>query len=289
LEFVGSNPWPTRRWSHFDIGQPLYPNENVLLHSNNGVQEYFNGIDSSNDPSNDSNFLSSFHSHIPNSMPFLEHDIIEMQQSLSDCYPSLLSPLDEDNVSIQTENNVHSPGDLGDGAESSAPTLAALACQTHDSMNDNESLSEQSTCVASSTCSPKAPTVKEDLSVGSDFSEDCDSAGSGGEEKGYTCDHPGCGKVFRKRFEKKKHVNIKHNHRYICQTCNRAFGVKRDMDRHTADKHPEINPQESIFCPNSDCKRSKMGFKRTRKDNLLRHLRKVHKWDEELIKNTPLA
>jgi uncharacterized C2H2 Zn-finger protein len=121
--------------------------------------------------------------------------------------------------------------------------------------------------------------------------------------KEYPCDHPGCPLVFAKRFEKKsveilsyclhilirrrKHMNIKHSLRYPCpvESCGRLFGVRRDCERHVADKHPHLSPQEQMFCLVEGCKRSRMGFKKTRKDNLLRHMRKVHKWEEEQVRD----
>lgn len=66
-----------------------------------------------------------------------------------------------------------------------------------------------------------------------------------------------------------------HTKPIACQDpgCNERFAENRDMKRHVSVHHRALVPRQTNFCTESGCKYSREGF--GRRDNLLRHLRKV--------------
>ncbi|KAF2664108.1 hypothetical protein BT63DRAFT_101077 [Microthyrium microscopicum] len=98
---------------------------------------------------------------------------------------------------------------------------------------------------------------------------------------------PDCSKSFAKHHQYSKHYNT-HSRPYKCKhvDCDshtKGFAVRRDRDRHEKTRHGPAGSNNELpmdcFCPYSACRRSKKGnggfF--SRRDNLLRHLQRVHK------------
>ncbi|XTI84561.1 hypothetical protein V2W45_1230984, partial [Cenococcum geophilum] len=96
-----------------------------------------------------------------------------------------------------------------------------------------------------------------------------------GEQPPYRCDL--CEEVFEKRHLRNNHRNRKHTRRYKCPVENcqqKAFGLKRDLDRHLTSRHPKQYPCAALKCPYSGCRLANKIF--PREDNLKRHIRTCH-------------
>ena len=65
------------------------------------------------------------------------------------------------------------------------------------------------------------------------------------------------------------HHKKRHEKRHKCSNCTAAFGYRNDLERHRR-QHSQLNTK--FKCPEAGC--SFQGA--TRKDNLLRHIRKLH-------------
>ncbi|XTI93681.1 hypothetical protein V2W45_1214894, partial [Cenococcum geophilum] len=74
-----------------------------------------------------------------------------------------------------------------------------------------------------------------------------------------------------------KHHKTKHLRPFKCSVpgCDqKAFGLKRDLQRHQQSRHQELYPALFfIRCPVPDCLQADKNF---RHDNLLRHIRTLH-------------
>ncbi|QSZ35986.1 hypothetical protein DSL72_007108 [Monilinia vaccinii-corymbosi] len=107
----------------------------------------------------------------------------------------------------------------------------------------------------------------------------------------YTC--PICSKTFSKRFEFKydpplpspnllsianlpsKHTPL-HTLPQTCPLCPHRTARKRDMTRHIAAKHKDVDPSGSKPMEKPTCRLEGCGRVFARKDHMLRHLRKKH-------------
>ena len=100
-----------------------------------------------------------------------------------------------------------------------------------------------------------------------------------------TCSHPTCESkpnppVFSRKCEWTKHMD-KHTRPYVCDLpgCEKisGFTYSGGLRRHQREVHGQHGgPKAPCMCPHKDCKRSTgAGF--SRKENLLEHLRRVHR------------
>lgn len=89
----------------------------------------------------------------------------------------------------------------------------------------------------------------------------------------------------------RKHMD-KHNRPYICEErgCEKILGFTYSggLLRHQREVHRQHGgPKASCMCPHSDCKRSTgTGF--SRRENLIEHLRRVHRDVEDRSGDSPL-
>lgn len=82
-----------------------------------------------------------------------------------------------------------------------------------------------------------------------------------------------CGLIFRTAGLQRIHYNRKHNHRYICQECDKSFGLRKDLERHELSVHQKhLSSTPAHTCPNEGC--ATPGKKFPRKDNWRRHVNK---------------
>ncbi|KAG9192942.1 hypothetical protein G6011_11676 [Alternaria panax] len=82
-----------------------------------------------------------------------------------------------------------------------------------------------------------------------------------------------CQECFDRRCDLNKHINRVHNKRARCpyEGCTQApFGFEADLQRHIAAKH-SVERKAEIKCTAHGCEE-----KFSRKDNMLRHMRKQH-------------
>ncbi|KAF2202787.1 hypothetical protein GQ43DRAFT_439422 [Delitschia confertaspora ATCC 74209] len=101
-------------------------------------------------------------------------------------------------------------------------------------------------------------------------------------ENKMTCKYPECFSriTFERKCEWSKHMD-KHDRPYKCKVkgCEKlqGFTYSGGLLRHEREVHKlHGGTKQSLFCPHSDCKRSSgSGF--TRKENLLEHIRRVHR------------
>jgi uncharacterized Zn-finger protein len=90
----------------------------------------------------------------------------------------------------------------------------------------------------------------------------------------HTCTQ--CGAVFKRMVDLNDHINRKHNRRFHCPICNSAFHLRADLNRHlTIHNNRHSEAIKVHHCPNSACYQS---F--SRKDNLLRHMKRCDKTTE---------
>ncbi|PSN75293.1 hypothetical protein BS50DRAFT_37479 [Corynespora cassiicola Philippines] len=83
------------------------------------------------------------------------------------------------------------------------------------------------------------------------------------------CSH--CAMVFDKEYLLRKHIHRRHTPRYSCSMCNqKPFGLRADLNRHISSRHPDTSSKTLHQCP-------ACGKSFPRKDNLLRHVNKLHK------------
>lgn len=76
----------------------------------------------------------------------------------------------------------------------------------------------------------------------------------------------------------------KHTRPYVCEEigCEKiqGFTYSGGLHRHQREVHHKHGgPKASCLCPHHDCKRSVVGRGFTRKENLVEHLRRVHRGD----------
>lgn len=81
----------------------------------------------------------------------------------------------------------------------------------------------------------------------------------------------------------RKHMD-KHTRPYVCEEIGcekiRGFTYSGGLHRHEREVHHQHGgPKASCLCPHRDCKRSLNGRGFTRKENLVEHLRRVHRGD----------
>lgn len=76
----------------------------------------------------------------------------------------------------------------------------------------------------------------------------------------------------------RSHENRKHNLRYACHLCHKAFGLRTDLERHKVTKHTNElgqKPAKVFKCSNADCWTPEKEY--YRKDNFMRHTRRCKK------------
>jgi len=104
--------------------------------------------------------------------------------------------------------------------------------------------------------------------------------GATSSDDDWPCEY-NCGKFFRKKFLRNKHHKV-HDPPHACSFCPMRFPVKRDKMRHVRDRHRTEAGivSTSYYCTATACKRhTEQPF--TRRDNMLRHVRKQHPRDKE--------
>ena len=69
-----------------------------------------------------------------------------------------------------------------------------------------------------------------------------------------------CGKTFKKRSDKNRHMQIHKGIKFPCKMCNKSFSRKDNLVAHISAVHDE----DKISCP-------KCGIKFSKKSNLSRH------------------
>lgn len=82
-----------------------------------------------------------------------------------------------------------------------------------------------------------------------------------------------CGIEFKTQGQLNSHHNRKHNQRFKCDECDKAFSLRADLRRHEATVHKagSTGNFSSYPCPATGCVQTFL-----RRDNLLRHMRKTH-------------
>jgi uncharacterized C2H2 Zn-finger protein len=91
-----------------------------------------------------------------------------------------------------------------------------------------------------------------------------DSAGS--EQPSHTCSQ--CDLDFPTAGQLNSHVNRKHDQRYKCDSCHRAFNLRADLIRHESSVHTLASAWR---CTNEPCLKPGKVF--ARKDNFRRHVK----------------
>lgn len=92
-------------------------------------------------------------------------------------------------------------------------------------------------------------------------------------KNGFPCLSPGCEKVFDRKCDLKRHMKLhlgSSERPHKCNVCQEGFIYPKDLSRHQR-KHSPSRPQ--LYCHIEGCSRAD-GF--SRRDNLLRHIRKQH-------------
>lgn len=88
----------------------------------------------------------------------------------------------------------------------------------------------------------------------------------------FPCLHPGCNKICPNGEKLRQHTRY-HPKRFSCKdaggSCDQIFSMNGDLQRHLYSERGE-----TLGCPVPNCKRRLRG---NRKDNVKRHLRRVHK------------
>lgn len=109
------------------------------------------------------------------------------------------------------------------------------------------------------------------------------------------CAHEDCASkqpIFARKCEWTKHMD-KHNRPYVCEErgCEKinGFTYSGGLLRHQREVHKQHGgPKASCMCPHKDCKRSTgVGF--SRRENLLEHLRRVHRGAEDNDKDAQMS
>ncbi|KAF2729332.1 hypothetical protein EJ04DRAFT_502516, partial [Polyplosphaeria fusca] len=94
------------------------------------------------------------------------------------------------------------------------------------------------------------------------------------KEHRFPCPYEKCDKVFRRKVELNRHskthlTNLRHP--YKCPECDQGFFYPKDLWRH--ERVHIVDPPATCYCHVVGCA-NLTGFRR--RDNLLRHYRKVH-------------
>ncbi|KAF2454609.1 hypothetical protein BDY21DRAFT_373880 [Lineolata rhizophorae] len=84
-----------------------------------------------------------------------------------------------------------------------------------------------------------------------------------------------CGEEFSHFYKLNRHTK-RHTRPYVCQHagCSRAFTLPKDLRRHLRTHATGVTRIPACYCPVPTCECSVKGF--TRKDNLLRHMKRAH-------------
>jgi hypothetical protein len=93
----------------------------------------------------------------------------------------------------------------------------------------------------------------------------------------YSCPEPGCTHVFERNAELIRHsrTHLSESQRpYRCAQCDQSFLYPKDLRRHEM-THSETNIG-SIHCQVNSCSYGPGGLSFTRRDGLLRHMRRTH-------------
>jgi hypothetical protein len=93
----------------------------------------------------------------------------------------------------------------------------------------------------------------------------------------YPCPEPGCPHVFERNAELIRHsrTHLSESERpYRCTHCDQSFLYPKDLRRHET-THSETNSR-SIHCHVNSCSYGPGGLSFTRRDGLLRHMRRTH-------------
>jgi uncharacterized Zn-finger protein len=93
----------------------------------------------------------------------------------------------------------------------------------------------------------------------------------------YSCPEPGCALVFERNAELIRHsrTHLSESERpYRCTQCDQSFLYPKDLRRHET-THSETN-SGSIHCHVNSCSYGPGGLSFTRRDGLLRHMRRTH-------------
>jgi uncharacterized C2H2 Zn-finger protein len=93
----------------------------------------------------------------------------------------------------------------------------------------------------------------------------------------YSCPEPGCTHVFERNAELIRHsrTHLSESERpYKCTHCDQSFLYPKDLRRHET-THSETN-SGSIHCHVNSCSYGPGGSSFTRRDGLLRHMRRTH-------------
>ena len=73
-----------------------------------------------------------------------------------------------------------------------------------------------------------------------------------------------CGKAFKKRSDKNRHMQIHEDIKFPCKMCNKSFSRKDNLAAHIS----AVHDKDKISCP-------KCGIKFSKKSNLSRHKKNI--------------
>ncbi|XP_064482277.1 transcription factor IIIA-like [Ornithodoros turicata] len=85
---------------------------------------------------------------------------------------------------------------------------------------------------------------------------------------GYKCDMDGCTQVFPKWSMLRKHRKVDHQRSYKCDTCERVFYSRSNLDAHVA---THASDRECFACPTEGCSRTYL-----QQSSLRAHVRAAH-------------
>lgn len=94
-----------------------------------------------------------------------------------------------------------------------------------------------------------------------------------------------CELSFQTLGQRTYHFNRKHNKRFKCGDCDKAFSLRADLDRHKVNRH-RATPERFYHCPNKFCACPNKVF--TRKDNYNRHVQRCQKTSASSIPKQPV-
>ena len=96
----------------------------------------------------------------------------------------------------------------------------------------------------------------------------------------HPCAEPGCEREFDQRAELLRHrrTHLKESDRpHKCATCNQGFLYPKDLHRHEKTHVKSGADNQMVFyCEIAGCKFGPGGQGFSRKDNLVRHMRRMH-------------